>query len=289
MITGDYHHTAIAVARDVGMVKPEGQVVIIDTVVQPELQSEVTVLTGRCNTVTATLAATPCATFCQQHQASCHPSADPDQAAKQKQELQVAASLAVSETKQASRGQMPTYRQQQPQHLHQDAPHANGICVGPTSLPYEFANQLQTASDQKAHVRGAAPVAQPLAQPPFQVGSGASRSPSLNGLRFLIAQQDALDAAEALTALAEGQMQCAVTGDAFEYLLQHHDLSVLETVLRNVVVFSRMQPHQKGQVVNLLNMNGIHQLFDGQSRFIPVCSKRLPAFLDWKLLSAFTT
>ena len=32
MITGDYHHTAIAVARDVGMVRPQGQVVVIDTI-----------------------------------------------------------------------------------------------------------------------------------------------------------------------------------------------------------------------------------------------------------------
>ncbi|KAL0048212.1 hypothetical protein WJX82_010068 [Trebouxia sp. C0006] len=31
MITGDYHHTAVAVARDVGMVKPDGRVVVIDT------------------------------------------------------------------------------------------------------------------------------------------------------------------------------------------------------------------------------------------------------------------
>lgn len=31
MITGDYHHTAIAVARDVGMVKPLDQIIIIDT------------------------------------------------------------------------------------------------------------------------------------------------------------------------------------------------------------------------------------------------------------------
>ncbi len=31
MITGDYHHTAVAVARDVGMVKPDGQVVVIDS------------------------------------------------------------------------------------------------------------------------------------------------------------------------------------------------------------------------------------------------------------------
>ncbi len=31
MITGDYHHTAVAVARSVGMVQPDGRVVVIDT------------------------------------------------------------------------------------------------------------------------------------------------------------------------------------------------------------------------------------------------------------------
>lgn len=94
--------------------------------------------------------------------------------------------------------------------------------------------------------------------------------PPLEGLRFLTTGQETLQASEALTALAEGQMQCAVTGDALEHLLQHHDLSVLEIVMRNVVVFSRMQPHQKGQVMDLLGMQGIHQLFNGRSRHIPV-------------------
>ena len=36
-------------------------------------------------------------------------------------------------------------------------------------------------------------------------------------------------------------MQCAVTGNAFEYLLHLPDLSLLDSVLRNAVVFSRMQ------------------------------------------------
>jgi len=71
--------------------------------------------------------------------------------------------------------------------------------------------------------------------------------------------------------MAEGQMQCAVTGNALERLLQLPDLSVVETVMRSAVVFSRMQPHQKGQVMDLLGMMGIHQMFNGQSRFIPVC------------------
>ena len=36
MITGDYHHTAIAVAKDVGMIKSSGKVVVIDAASKPE-------------------------------------------------------------------------------------------------------------------------------------------------------------------------------------------------------------------------------------------------------------
>ena len=65
-------------------------------------------------------------------------------------------------------------------------------------------------------------------------------------------------------------MQCAVTGDAFELLLQLREASLLETVLRNAVVFSRMQPHQKGQVMDLLGYRGIHQPNGGNPRHIQV-------------------
>ena len=100
----------------------------------------------------------------------------------------------------------------------------------------------------------------------------AAPEPSWEGLRFLTAGHEIQEAAQVLTALAEGRMQCAVTGDAFEHLLQHHDLSVLETVMRNGVIFSRMRPHQKGQVMDLLSIRGIHQRFNGRPRHIPVCS-----------------
>ena len=39
MITGDHVHTALAVAKDIGMVKQAERVIVIDTVSQPELQS----------------------------------------------------------------------------------------------------------------------------------------------------------------------------------------------------------------------------------------------------------
>ena len=94
--------------------------------------------------------------------------------------------------------------------------------------------------------------------------------PPLQGFRFSLAGGGSMGAKEALVGLAEGCMQCAVTGDAFGRLLQFGELSVVETIMRGAVVFSRMQPFHKGQVVDLLSTRGIHQLFDGQPRHIQV-------------------
>ncbi len=79
-----------------------------------------------------------------------------------------------------------------------------------------------------------------------------------------------MEPSEAFTSMTEGTMQCAITGDAFEHLLQMRDVSLLEAVMRNAVAFSRMQPHQKGQVMDLLGTRGIHQQFEGQPRHIQV-------------------
>lgn len=99
-----------------------------------------------------------------------------------------------------------------------------------------------------------------------------SQGSAMKGLIFStgIGSHHVMDACDALTSMSEGVMQCAVTGDAFEYLLQMQDVSLLDAVLRNVVVFSRMQPHQKGQVMDLLGSRGIHQPFQGQPRHIRV-------------------
>ena len=94
-----------------------------------------------------------------------------------------------------------------------------------------------------------------------------------DGLRFILGNGDVRqdgEALRALTSIAEGQAQCAVTGAAFEHLLQQEDLSVLEAVLQNAVVFARMRPHQKAQVLSLLGGGGLHQVFQGRHRHIPV-------------------
>lgn len=75
---------------------------------------------------------------------------------------------------------------------------------------------------------------------------------------------------EGLLCAVQGQAQCCVTGPAFEQLLQQEDLSLVETVMRNVTVFARMRPHQKGQVMDLLGSRGLHQMHRGHPRTIPV-------------------
>lgn len=99
---------------------------------------------------------------------------------------------------------------------------------------------------------------------------------SVSGLRGLTCTSGVdkhhMDPREVFTAMIAGSLQCAVTGDAFEHLLQLHDMSLLDTVVRNAVVFSRMQPGQKGQVMDLLGSRGVHQVFEGQPRHIQVAN-----------------
>ena len=94
-----------------------------------------------------------------------------------------------------------------------------------------------------------------------------------DGQRFFLGTGDIRldsEATRALTTIAEGQAQCAVTGAAFEHLLQQEDLAVLEAVLQNALVFARMRPYQKAQVMSLLGTAGLHQVFRGRHRHIPV-------------------
>ncbi len=59
-----------------------------------------------------------------------------------------------------------------------------------------------------------------------------------------------------------------LSGDAFHLLLQLPDESALSAVLHSVVLFARMKPHQKGQVMDLLGTKGLHLLHAGAPRHI---------------------
>ena len=94
-------------------------------------------------------------------------------------------------------------------------------------------------------------------------------SVSLEGKERVYRGESAL---QPLTSVAQGQAQCCVTGPAFAHMLEQADLSMLHMVLHNVVVFARMQSHQKGQIMELLGTRGLHQVLDGQQRHIQVAT-----------------
>ncbi len=262
MITGDYHHTAIAVAKHVGMIKPQGQVVVIDTVAQAE----------------SAVAASCSATSCLKHPDTV-PAQQASVAAQQHVSWQPPVTRLVS--KLVSCVQNPEEGQEQQQLSANDqtqgddrqAESAAAVASEPGTLqPRQLSGQDCSPAEVRVKVLLHF-VNPPYASRPASIlmPPGNPRPGTLEGLRFNLGCGEHCDPSVALSAMAEGQMQCAVTGNALERLLQLPDLSVVETVMRSAVVFSRMQPHQKGQVMDLLGMMGIHQMFNGQSRFIPVC------------------
>ena len=108
---------------------------------------------------------------------------------------------------------------------------------------------------------------QPPAGHPQQLCQGLRVT--LEGRETAYAGEDAL---QALISIAQGRAQCCVTGPAFAHMLGQADRGVLDMVLQNVVVFARMQSHQKGQVMELLGAQGLHVLLDGQQHHIRVAT-----------------
>ena len=211
IITGDYHHTALAVARQAGMVPPDTDVVIVDTCKQAHAQSEL----SRAATALEWTAA---------------------QAAD-------SASLELNISRQSSAGDLP-----------------------------DFLRLISTRSSDLRSLRARLANLERLPDEDSQFA----------GLRFVDGESNqAIEPAEAIASLAEGNAQCAVTGPAFELLLRQDLSASVEVVMQNAVVFARMQPHQKGQVMDLVTQRGLHQLTASGSRFIPV-------FAPAHLLTAIT-
>ena len=260
MITGDYHHTAIAVAKHIGMIKPQGQLVVIDTVAQTE----------------SAVAVSSSATSCLKHLATIP--AQQASAAQQHLTWQPPVTRLVS--KRMSCAQNPEAEEKHEQHRLSANDQSQGddrqadsaaafACepgvLQPQQLPVQDCSPAESRVDVLLCSVSPSYASMPVSIP---TPPGNPKPGTLKGLRFSTGSGEMCGPSEALSAMAEGQMQCAVTGNALERLLQ---LSVLETAMRSAVVFSRMQPHQKGQVMDLLGMMGVHQMFNGQSRFIPVC------------------
>lgn len=208
IVTGDYHHTALAVAKQTGMVQPQTDIVIVDSCKKAQIRTELSSL---------------------------------DRAAEERN--------ACIEPK---------------------------VCDGLTASP-----ELSQEGSVPELDNGVVRLAATLSHRTSDLRSlrarlvNLERTPEdealMTGLKFVSGENNQeLEQSQAVASLAEGRAQCAVTGAAFDVLLQQHDLSLLETIMCNVVVFARMQPHQKGEVMDLVTKRGIHQMTPTGSRYIPV-------------------
>ena len=305
MITGDQHSTAIAVAKDIGMVKPDAHILLIDAA--PPLEAPPAQLSAveQDAAVLQPLVSTP-STKTRVH-------FDMDERRTPAGERQTPAALADGGQTPAGlhgegqpadlggQGQMSAdligqrcgQQQGQLSTALTDKWQPPAACISPGQLPagLKHGEQAPTAPDAvsaaprtscRSSVNNSqtsslpnGPLAEPLASPLEQQASTAepllSSAGPAGGLRLTgHLDQRSYSVAQALTAMAEGHLQCAVTGAAFDHLLQHGPLSMVHTVMRTAVVFARMKPHQKGQVMGLLGSAGLHHTFQGQSRHLLV-------------------
>ena len=326
MITGDYHHTAVAVAKTVGMVKPDSQVVVIDTLQkemvhpwspdhscgkpsqsaseaatkdgtpphlspQPSMEVKTGAVVGRrvsfkvpralqistslglrSNKVApaspgaaASLGKGPSEAALLNRQPS-------DAALADRQPIETAwLDRLPSDTILSPRYRLPAVRStslQMPPERLQSGQAAMRRSASLSRLPSQVFTPMaglppDSANDDSAITnmqQARSPSRHPVTHLPVPAVASTRQSchrvthdtdplllPSasenpLRGLTFTPARgRYHMDPHEAFTAVSEGSMQCAVTGHALEYLLQLPDVSLLEAVMRNAVVFSRMQ------------------------------------------------
>ena len=278
MLTGDNQNTAVAVAKDVGMADPTKPILLIEARRAKFMQTHPSPLAALSpsGTKQSNLFQSALYTSTGGISTGCAAPSDLSQADGNRNEgmtfeefaaIQHAPSLELDPALYCTRRHVEFDEVQQSPSLHgmHQSPGDAAQQQGMLRRPSLKTSQVQNAPDlSQQHVL-------PIVRKPVAQNPPAQNPPEPKRLKFtdLLTGQD-VDRSQALLALAESKMQCAVTGDSFEQLLQQSDLSMLELVLRHAIVFARMKPHQKGQVMDLLGRRGIYQMFQGQPRHVQV-------------------
>ena len=289
MITGDYHHTAISVAKDVSMIHPLKPIMVLDAApqetatagqaaaAQPAAGS---VMSSQDESSAQPMQQLPSGTVSQldAHSQNRYQVVDLPSA-----QSQAPGGLDVSVQPVNSQPALSTVQQVQP-----DLPklqsssrfnHVTSSALAPTRAGSSFSGAAKrVAFGSESPSDPAIPYGDPTPDT-LSTQAPACAAADACSLRFMV--EDAQwESATALKALAEGQLQCAVTGDAFQLLLQLPYESALDVVLHNAAVYARMKPHQKGQLMDLLSVRGLYQLHGRNLRHIQVCSQAIPASID---------
>ncbi len=254
MITGDYHHTAIAVAKSVGMLRADREIVVIDAVQQcqpspPSSPRRVAFVSPSPDQLPAPLHHSPSSRLRSTFLRSALMS--PDRAA---------APSVMSSSFYKPHGATQAVPADASEHASSSGPRP----LLQTALPSPAVTNVHASSSA-------------FPSKPHGAQHGSSNGSPQGQLRFvrgLAGEEVEVGSNEAITAMVSGQVQCAVTGSAFDHILHISDVSVLETMMRSVLVFARMKPHQKGEVMDLLSVRGLHQMHQGHPRHLQVSPLR---------------
>lgn len=324
MITGDHHNTAIAVAKDVGMVRSEENLLLIDTTTQAKpLPSAQPLASGQAANMHEPLMsaksrvrfdldsgqaqAGPDSTSVASAMGSLHAGsvgssndlllhrestsirANVDPAQVENSSPASSASLSRESASARVHKAGKSFRgSSQKQCVVSDltAASGNGTDQAAVGLDSSLKGCMQEVSTSAlVHDSQSRPLAEqpsisstaPVDSGSFQEAclpqAGAPLASTLEGVSWVTCWDDhSYSMAQAVTTMAEGHLQCAVTGAAFAHLLQHASGLVIEAIMRNAVVFARMRPQQKGQVMDLLASRGLRLTCQGQSRQLLVSS-----------------
>ena len=249
MITGDYHHTAIAVAKNVGMLQAGRDIIVIDAVQQ--CQPSPPASPRR----VAFVSPSP-----DQSPAPLHQSLGRLRSTSLRSALMSPGHAAASPAASSSFGKPHGATGAVPSDASEHASSSGPLPLTQTALPSPAVTEVHASSSA-------------FLGKPHGARHGSSNGSSHGQLRFvrgLAGEEVEVGSREAITAMVSGQVQCAVTGNAFYHILHSSDVSVLETVMRSVLVFARMKPQQKGEVMDLLSVRGLHQMHQGQPRHLQV-------------------
>ena len=252
MITGDYHHTAIAVAKNVGMLQAGRDILVIDAVQQCQPSQPSPPASPR---RVAFVSPSP-----DQSPAPLHQSLGRLRSTSLRSALMSPGHAAASPAASSSFGKPHGATGAVPSDASEHASSSGPLPLTQTALPSPAVTEVHASSSA-------------FLGKPHGARHGSSNGSSHGQLRFvrgLAGEEVEVGSREAITAMVSGQVQCAVTGNAFYHILHSSDVSVLETVMRSVLVFARMKPQQKGEVMDLLSVRGLHHMHQGQPRHLQV-------------------
>lgn len=298
MITGDHPSTAIAVAKDVGMARPQAEVLLIDAAPLVKAHPGQLLAAGPSVGHHEPIVSMP--------SVKARVRFDFDDGQDGVDEGRAPAAPADDERQApvalGSEGQTPgalADERQAPAALADEIQASAALVEAGLSPAALNERRALAATIDKGHgpvalssVQQAPEALVPSLLDGFPAAPMGFSPPPIQGLSLVgHADQHSYSVAQAMTALAEGQLQCVVTGSALDYLLQHAPASMMETVMRSAVVFARMRPHQKGQAMALLGSAGLRRAFQGRSCHLAVsllpctctshtCMKSLDAYLE---------